>query len=52
MTAGVAMNSRERLIMALKHKEPDRVPIDLGGVSVSLIHKNSHKALAEYLGIN
>ncbi len=45
------MNSRERLIKVLNHKEPDRIPIDLGGVSVSLIHQNSHKALAEYLGI-
>ena len=52
MSQDVTMNSRQRLIMALKHKEPDRVPIDLGGVSVSLIHKNSHRALAEYLGIN
>lgn len=25
------MNSRERLVTALKHHEPDRVPIDLGG---------------------
>ena len=45
------MNSRERLIKALNHQEPDRIPIDLGGVSVSLIHKKSHKALAQYLGI-
>ena len=26
------MNSRERLETALDHREPDRVPIDLGGI--------------------
>ena len=26
------MNSRERLLTALKHQEPDRIPIDLGGL--------------------
>ena len=26
------MNSRERLFTALKHQEPDRIPIDLGGL--------------------
>jgi len=25
------MNSRERMLRALNHQEPDRVPIDLGG---------------------
>jgi len=46
------MNSRERLVKALNHEEPDRVPIDFGGVSVSLIHKNAHNNLANYLKIN
>ena len=45
------MNSRERVITALEHRQADRIPIDLGGVSVSLLHKNSHRALAKYLGI-
>ena len=26
------MNSRERVLTALRHKEPDRIPIDLGGL--------------------
>ncbi len=46
------MDSRQRLISALNHKEPDRIPIDLGGVSVSLIHQNAQKNLAEYLEIS
>ncbi len=25
------MNSRERILLALNHKEADRVPLDLGG---------------------
>lgn len=47
----MTMDSRQRLIKALEHKEADRVPIDLGGASVSLIHQNSHQRLAEYLNI-
>jgi uroporphyrinogen decarboxylase len=31
------MNSRERVITALNHEEPDRVPIDLGGTGISTI---------------
>ncbi len=44
------MNSRERLGTALNHKEPDRVPIDLGGI-VTGITTGANKALKEYLGI-
>ncbi|MHC4060436.1 MAG: hypothetical protein ACYSUC_06630 [Planctomycetota bacterium] len=31
------MNSRERVVAALNHKEPDRVPLDIGGTIVSSI---------------
>lgn len=44
------MNSRERILTALNHKEADRVPIDFGGIQSS-IHQIGHKALLEYLGI-
>ena len=33
------MTSRERVLTALNHEEPDRVPIDLGGTVVSSIAK-------------
>lgn len=33
------MNSRERVLMALEYKEPDRVPLDLGSCFVSGIAK-------------
>src|SRR6266542_3789557 len=29
------MNSRERVALALRHQEPDRVPLDLGGSPVT-----------------
>ncbi len=45
------MTSRERVLTALDHREPDRVPIDLGGCSVTLIHQAAHRSLAEYLGL-
>ena len=32
------MNGRQRVAMALEHREPDRVPLDLGGSSVSGMH--------------
>ena len=44
------MTSRERLLAALDHKEPDRVPIDLGGNQTG-IHKFAYAALLEHLGI-
>lgn len=44
------LTPRERVIKALNHKEPDRVPIDLGGFQTG-IHKNAYKALINYLGI-
>ena len=44
------MTSRERLMKALNHEEPDRVPIDLGGNQTG-IHKFAYTALIEHLGI-
>ncbi|HUT90041.1 MAG TPA: uroporphyrinogen decarboxylase family protein [Thermoguttaceae bacterium] len=44
------MTSRERLLAALNHEEPDRVPIDLGGNQTG-IHKFAYQALLEHLGI-
>jgi uroporphyrinogen decarboxylase len=44
------MTSRERLLAAINHREPDRVPIDLGGNQTG-IHKFAYQALLEHLGI-
>src|SRR5512143_2953224 len=45
------MASRERVVQALNHKEPDRVPIDLGATIVSSIVKQTYIELKQYLGM-
>jgi len=45
------MNSRERVQTALNHKEPDRVPFDLGGTPMSGMHKVAYKNLRAHLGM-
>jgi len=45
------VTSRERVLAALGHTEPDRVPIDLGGNQTG-IHKFAYQALLEHLGLH
>jgi len=45
------MNHRERVLVALEHKEPDRIPIDLGGMDSTGIVGISYNNLKKYLGI-
>lgn len=45
------MTSRERLLTALNHQEPDRVPIDLGGNQTG-IHKFAYQKLLDHLGLD
>jgi len=45
------MNSRERLLLALKHEEPDRVPIDLGATPTTGIHAKTYYGLRKYLSL-
>ena len=40
--------SRERLANALNHRQPDRIPIDFGGTSVTGIHASCVAALRDY----
>jgi uroporphyrinogen decarboxylase len=44
------MTSRERMIKALNHEIPDRIPMDLGGNQTG-IHKNAYTKLVKHLGI-
>lgn len=44
------MNSRQRLVTALNHEEPDRVPLDLGQSSFTGIAAIAYKNLLDYLG--
>jgi uroporphyrinogen decarboxylase len=45
------MNSRERVMCALEHRQPDRVPIDLGGTRQSGIAASTYHKLKDLLGI-
>jgi len=44
------MTSRERVLAALDHREPDRVPIDLGGNQTG-IHKVAYRRLIDLVGL-
>ncbi len=44
------LTTRERLLTALQHKEPDCIPYDLAGTSVTGIHYVAYRNLADYLG--
>jgi uroporphyrinogen decarboxylase len=45
------MNSQERVCLALDHREPDRVPLDLGGTGLSTIHVTAYRNLRRYLDL-
>ncbi len=45
------MNSRERVWRSLNHREPDRVPFDLGGTGLSTIHVAAYQNLRRYLAL-
>jgi uroporphyrinogen decarboxylase len=43
--------SKERVLLALNHKESDHVPFDLGSTANTGIHINTYKNLLSHLGI-
>lgn len=45
------MTSRERVLAALSHTEPDRVPFDLGTTPVTGIHRIAYRRLVDALGL-
>ena len=45
------MTSRERVLAAINHKEPDRVPIDIGSTIMSGIMAHALDRLRKHLGI-
>lgn len=45
------MNSRERVLTAFDHREPDRIPFDLGSVQVTGIHEIAYRNLRQALGL-
>lgn len=46
------MNSRERVLATLQHREPDKVPIDLGAMRSTGIMAIAYNQLKEHLGIS
>ncbi len=46
------MLHRERVLTSLKHREPDRVPVDLGAMDSTGITGIAYNRLKRYLGIN
>ena len=46
------MTSRERILTALDHREPDRVPLDLGGTHVTGISWGAYQRLRAHLGLS
>ena len=47
----MTMTSRERVLAALNHEDPDRVPLDLGGTRNTGILGEPYEALATALGL-
>jgi uroporphyrinogen decarboxylase len=47
----MGMSSRERVLAVINHREPDRVPIDLGGTRNSSIEVGLYTRLRDHLGI-
>jgi len=45
------MNSRERVLQSIAHKQADRVPIDLGASTVTGISAMAYNKLKDHLGI-
>ncbi len=45
------MTSRDRVLAALDHKEPDKVPVDCGGTICSTLTRTAHNAVKGLLGI-
>ena len=45
------MNSVERILSAINHKQPDKVPIDLGGSTVTGISAIAYNNLKKHLKI-
>jgi len=46
------VNSRERVLASLNHREPDRVPFDLGSTVVTGISVTAYRGLRKALGLS
>ncbi len=46
------MSPRQRVISALNHEEPDRVPVDIGGGCSTSISVEGYEKLKQYVGVS
>ena len=46
------ITSRERVALSLSHRQPDRIPLDLGGSAVTGMHVSSVHKLRQALGLD
>jgi len=46
------MNSRERIIAAIEHRQPDKVPVDMGATPSSGISAIAYGNMKKHMGIN
>ncbi|MFN8621294.1 MAG: uroporphyrinogen decarboxylase family protein [Chloroflexota bacterium] len=49
---GTPLTSRDRVLTALDHREPDRVPFDLGGTFVTSAHHVAYRRIRGALGLD
>ena len=52
MSASASTTPRRRVLQALAHQQPDRVPRDLGGTTATGINIVAYKNLVAHLGLN
>lgn len=45
------MNSRDRVMAALEHREPDKIPLDIGGTPMTGIHIAAYQKLRRHLSL-
>ncbi len=48
----MVLTSNERVLAALEHREPDRVPLDLGGAEVAGINIHTMRRMRTHLGLD
>ena len=46
------MTSRQRVLAALSHQEPDRVPLDIGGGNSTSLLVETYENLKDHLGVS
>ena len=51
METDLFYTSEKRARQSLEHREPDRIPFDMGATSVTGIHRHAYLRLREYLGL-